>query len=383
MEITLENSPAESSKSTILPWLSVLFFVYILLVSIGMIGDGFKWAAGGAQAAADMFTFASNPFTGLMIGLIATIMVQSSSTTTSIIVGLVAGGLPVSIAIPMILGTNIGTSTTATLVSLANLGERKAFRRSFTAATAHGLFNVIAVFIFLPLEIMTGFLGKLSDSLIHHLSSSAEHSLAGLDFIKPAVKPLVKLFSELFTFLPGNTGGIALVVAGLILTFVSISYLGKTLKKLMVGRAKQWLHRAIGHGPLTGISSGMVTTFLVQSSSTSTSLVIPLVGAGIFKAKEVYPFTLGANIGTTITALLAATTLSGPTAIFGLQIALVHVLFNTLSVLLIYGNPLTRMIPFNLSRRFAHAASRDKRIVFIYVATVFFVIPGLMILVTR
>ena len=382
MDISLETTAKKSQASSLLPWLSVLFFVYMLLVAIGMIGDGFKWAAGSPEAAANLFTFASNPFTGLVIGLIATIMVQSSSTTSSIIVGLVAGGLPVSIAIPMILGTNIGTSTTATLVSLANLGKRKSFRRSFTAATAHGLFNVIAVAIFLPLEMMTGILGKLSESLAHTISGGSGASLGGLDFIKPAVKPVVGLFTDVFSMMPGNSGGIALTVAGLVLTFVSIAYLGKILKTLMVGRAKHLLHKAIGNGPVSGISSGILTTFLVQSSTTSTSLVIPLVGAGIFKPKEIYPFTLGANIGTTITALLAATTLSGPTAIFGLQIALVHLLFNVMAVVFIYGNPMTRMIPFNLSRRFAMVASRNKAYVLLYVAGVFFVFPGLMILVT-
>ena len=382
MDIALKTTTQKSRVASLLPWLSVLFFVYMLLVAIGMIGDGFKWAAGGPEAAANLFTFASNPFTGLVIGLIATIMVQSSSTTSSIIVGLVAGGLPVSIAIPMILGTNIGTSTTATLVSLSNLGKRKSFRRSFTAATAHGLFNVIAVFIFLPLEMMTGILAKLSESMAYAISGSSGVNLGGIDFIKPAVKPVVSIFSDLYTTLPGNSGGIALAISGLVLTFVSIAYLGKVLKTLMVGRAKQLLHKAIGHGPVSGITSGVLTTFLVQSSTTSTSLVVPLVGAGIFKAKEIYPFTLGANIGTTITALLAATTLSGATAVFGLQIALVHLLFNVLAVLLIYGNPVTRMIPFYLARRFAMVASRNKAIVLLYVSGVFFIIPGLLILVT-
>ncbi len=382
MEISQAEDTGRMHVKPLIAWLSVIFFVYMLLVAVGMIGTGFKWAAGGPEAAASLFGFASNPFTGLVIGLIATIMVQSSSTTSSIIVGLVAGGLPVHIAIPMIMGTNIGTTTTATLVSLGNLGERKAFRRSFTAATAHGIFNVIAVFIFLPLEMMTGFLARSSQWLANEISGGSGTNLGGLDFIKPAVKPLVNAFSNLYSLLPGDTGGIALAVTGLILTFASISYLGKILKKLMVGRTKQLLHRAIGNGPVSGITSGTLVTFLVQSSSTSTSLVIPLVGAGIFKPKEIYPFTLGANIGTTITALLAATTLSGATAIFGLQIALVHLLFNISAVLLIYGNPWVRMMPFNLARRFAQVASRNKSIVIAYIASVFFILPGFMILVT-
>ncbi|MFP3345087.1 Na/Pi cotransporter family protein, partial [Halomonas sp. SIMBA_159] len=83
------------------------------------------------------------------------------------------------------------------------------------------------------------------------------------------------------------------------------------------------LKSAIGRGPVHGIVSGSIVTILVQSSSTTTSLMVPLVGTGVLKVRDVYPFTLGANIGTCITALLAATAISGDHAVFALQIALV------------------------------------------------------------
>ena len=373
-----------STSNSYLPWIAVLGLVYILLVAVGMIGDGFKWAAGGAEGAAQLFQFATNPFMGLIIGTMATALVQSSSTVSSIIVGLVAGGLPVEIAIPMIMGTNIGTTMTATLVSLGSLGKKKAFRRSFAAATVHGFFNVMSVFIFLPLEMMTGFLSKTSAylaSLIYGGSSSAD--MGGLNFIKPLTKPVIKQFVGIFDTLPGNTGGIALALMGLVLIFISISYLGKILKSLMVGRAKELMHKAIGNGPISSITSGTLITFLVQSSSTSTSLVIPLVGSGVFRVKEIYPFTLGANIGTCITALLAATTLSGALAIAGLQIALVHMLFNVVGVVFIFGIPFLRRIPYNAARRFAQVASRHKSLVVAYVLGMFFILPGLLILVTK
>lgn len=384
MQASQVSATDRSTPNTYLPWIGVLGLVYILLVAVGMIGDGFKWAAGGAEGAAQLFQFATNPFMGLIIGTMATALVQSSSTVSSIIVGLVAGGLPVEIAIPMIMGTNIGTTMTATLVSLGSLGKRKAFRRSFAAATVHGFFNVMSVFIFLPLEMMTGFLAKTSQwiaNLLYGGGGSAD--MGSLNFIKPLTKPIIQLFVDLFDALPGNTGGVALAVTGLVLIFVSISYLGKILKKLMVGRAKDLMHKAIGHGPMSSITSGTLITFLVQSSSTSTSLVIPLVGSGVFRVKEIYPFTLGANIGTCITALLAATTLSGSHAVAGLQIALVHLLFNVIGVVFIFGIPFLRRIPYNTARRFAQIASKHKSLVVAYVLGMFFVLPGLMILVSK
>ncbi len=385
MESVQAAKADELQQSDALQWATVVGMIYLLLVAVGMIGSGFKWAAGGPEAAAQLFEFATNPFMALIVGTMATAVVQSSSTVTSIIVGLVGGGMPVAVAIPMILGVNIGTTMTATLVSLGSLGQRKTFRRSFAAATVHGFFNLMAVFIFMPLELMTGALEKISASLAHIVYSNGGAQgveMSGFDFVKPMTKPVIKLFSEGFSVLPCNYGGIALALTGLVFVFVSISVLGKILKQLMIGRAKDMLHKAIGNGALKSILSGGLITVAVQSSSTTTSLIVPLAGSGIFRLKDVYPFTLGANIGTCITALLAATTVTGALAMQGLQIALVHLMFNTGAVLLIYGIPQLRVIPYNTARRFAQLASCKKSIVFSYIFGVFFILPGLLIFIT-
>ncbi|MCL6271631.1 Na/Pi symporter [Sansalvadorimonas sp. 2012CJ34-2] len=363
-------------------WIAVIFMVYLLLVAVGMIGSGFKWASGGAEGARQLFAFATNPVMGLVIGAFATALVQSSSTVTSVIVGLVAGGLPVPTAIPMIMGANIGTTVTNTLVSMGHIGKKKEFRRAFSAATVHDFFNLLAVTIFLPLEVFTGFLSNISANLTGFFVSDTSLSIKGLNFIKPLTKPVVGVFKDLYTTLPDIWGGVALALTGLALIFISIIMLGKLLKVLMVGRAKQILHRAIGHGPMTGITSGTLMTIAVQSSSTSTSLIVPLAGNGLFKLKEIYPFTLGANIGTCITALLAATAVEGSMADHALQIALVHLTFNISATILIYGIPFLRNIPLRTARRFAQLASRHKWVVFAYVIGLFFVLPTVLITLT-
>ena len=86
-----------AAKSNWLQWLAVVGLVYLLICAVGIIGSGFKLAAG--DQAKELFAFATNPFAGLVVGTIATALIQSSSTVTSIIVGLVAGGLPVSVAL--------------------------------------------------------------------------------------------------------------------------------------------------------------------------------------------------------------------------------------------------------------------------------------------
>ena len=98
----------------------------------------------------------------MILGTLATALVQSSSTVTSVIVGMVAGGLPVSIAVPMIMGANMGTTITNTIVSLGMARQKDVFRRAFAAATVHDFFNLLAVAILLPLELMFGLLDRLS-----------------------------------------------------------------------------------------------------------------------------------------------------------------------------------------------------------------------------
>lgn len=385
MQSTQAVPPGSSSTKHIRQWAIVIGMIYLLLLAVGMIGTGFKWASGGEEGARQLFAFASNPVMGLVIGTFATALVQSSSTVTSVIVGLVAGGLPVATAIPMIMGANIGTTVTNTLVSIGHINKRKEFRRAFAAATIHDFFNLLAVTIFLPLEIYTGFLDKISRIMSgwFYGSTTTNLDMSGFDFIKPITKPVVGMFKDFFEFLPGIWGGVALSIIGLGFVFVSIAVLGAVLKKLMVGSAKDMLHRAIGGSSLKSILSGTAVTVAVQSSSTSTSIIVPLAGNGIFKLKEVYPFTLGANIGTCVTALLAALSITGAMAEQSLQIAFVHLLFNVSAVVLIYGLPVLRNIPYVAARVFARKASRNRGIVFAYVLGVFFLLPAVLIFITR
>jgi sodium-dependent phosphate cotransporter len=372
---------SNSTQKRILSWLLLLAGVYAILLSVGMVGSGFKWVSGGSEGARELFAFATNPFLALLIGILATALVQSSSTVTSVIVGLVAGGLPIEIAIPMVMGANIGTTITNTLVSLGHVRKKSEFRRAFAAATVHDFFNLMCVIIFLPLEIIFGYLEKGSAWLTTYLIGADSMSMKGFNFIKPITKPVIGEVKSLLGVFPDKVAAISLIVIGIILIFVSITIIGRVLKGLMVGRAKKILHGAIGRGPVSGIASGAVVTVLVQSSSTTTSLMIPLVGSGVFKPRDIYPFTLGANIGTTITALLAATALSGAGAVVGLQIALVHLMYNLLGVIVIYGIPFLRELPLKAAERLAEVATKRHSLAALYVLSVFFLLPGLCVFV--
>jgi len=147
------------------------------------------------------------------------------------------------------------------------------------------------------------------------------------------------------------------------------------MKSLMIGRVQDILKSALGKGSVTGISSGAIMTILIQSSSTTTSLLIPLVGNGIVTARSIYPFTLGANIGTCITALIAALAIVGPNAELALQIAFVHLAYNVLSVVVIYGIALLREWPPNLSYQLSLKVADRKIYGLAYIIGLFFLLP--------
>ncbi|MEM5529105.1 Na/Pi symporter [Gammaproteobacteria bacterium AS21] len=366
--------PSENLTHNYLQWAMVASLVYLLICAVGMIGGGFKMATG--DHAKELFAFASNPFAGLVIGTVATALIQSSSTVTSIIVGLVAGGLPVEIAVPMVMGANIGTSITNTIVSLGHVRAKEEFKRAFSAATVHDFFNLLSVVIFLPLEIAFGLLERFGSFLSGLFYGSGDASIKGFNFIKAATAPVVDMFKAIAKTMDAQIGGALLIIAGIALIFVAITLIGKMLKKLMVGKAKDIMHTAIGRGPLSGIASGTIVTVLVQSSSTTTSLMVPLAGSGAFKLREIYPFTLGANIGTCVTAVLAATAVTG-NAQAALQIAFIHLAYNVLGVIVIYGVPFLRNIPVNAALWLGETAADNKMAALAYILGVFFVIPGL------
>lgn len=366
---------AATSQSTPrwLSWLLVAALVYLLLAAVGAIGAGFKAAAG--EDAKALFEFASNPVIALIIGVVATALIQSSSTVTSIIVGMVAGGLPVAIAIPMVMGANIGTSLTSTLVSLGHVRNGEEFRRAFSAATVHDSFNLLAVAIVLPLELLFQPLARASEWLAGLLVSDASMSLGNINFMKAMLAPATGLLKDSVAWLPGVWSGVALILLGIGLILMVVTQIGRVLRSLMAGRAMGILRTAVGRGPVSGMASGTLVTVLVQSSSTTTSLIVPLAGSGMFSLKQVYPFILGSNIGTTITALLAATAITGASAMVALQIALVHLLFNVMAIALIYMLPLLRSLPMHMAEQLATLAQRNKGYVAAYIGGVFFVLP--------
>jgi len=324
-------------------------------------GASFKFF--GSNFAEQLLSTTANPFVGLFIGILATSLVQSSSTITSMTVGLVAGGaLNVQGAIPIIIGSNLGTSVTNTLVSMGHIARPSEFRRAFAAATVHDFFNVIAIAILFPLQLATNVLGILSSFLAKTLGE-----IGGIQLVNPLkviVKPSVKFITELTV----ESGELALLIA-VILLFISLRYLVVTLKSLTIVKIDSFFDKMLFKTPPRALMVGLLITIAVQSSSITTSLVVPLAGAGILSLRQLFPFTLGANIGTTVTAMLASLVTANQ---FAITVAFAHLLFNVFGILLVWP---IRHIPIRMAERLAEWASESKLIPLIYVATIFFILP--------
>jgi len=339
--------------------------LYLFLLSISMMGAAFKLF--GKDFAHQLIETTSNPFIGLLIGILATSVIQSSSTTTSLVVGLVgADALTISNAIPIIMGSNIGTSITNTIVSLGHVSRRQEFQRAFAGSTVHDIFNLIAVVLFLPLQLMTNFLGA-SASFMADLFKN----FGGLKTTSP-IKVITAPMIEVIEAVTGNSGVIILGLSFIFL-FVALRYLTRVLKSLILGKVETLFDEYIFKTAVRGFVAGIIVTVLVQSSSITTSIAVPLLGAGILTLEQILPYTMGANIGTTLTAMLASLATGNLAAV---TVAFAHLMFNAFGVVVIY--PL-RQIPLFLARKLAAQAVKNRLIPLGYVLVVFFLVPFIFI----
>jgi len=375
------TEPRRSAPTTaILRILQVAVLLYLFLFAISLLGGAFKLF--GKSFSEALISGTSNPVIGLMIGLLATSLIQSSSSTTSIVVGLVAAGaLTVEGAIPIIMGANMGTTVTNTLVAMTSINRRGEFVRAFAGATMHDFFNLMAIMIMFPLEQAFHGLEKTATWLSSHLLGTG----AGLEFhspVKAIVKPVVKLVQHGLV----DNAGLGKWVAGGIMTglalaliFITLASLTRVLKGLVLHRTEGKFQKFVRKGGVGAMFVGMLVTVSVQSSSITTSLLVPLIGAGIVPLEGAFAVTLGANVGTTVTALLAS--LTGNVA--AVTVALVHLCFNLSGIIIIYPLGFLRRIPIRLARGLAERTADNRWFAAVYMVGVFFVLPLMFVMLDR
>ena len=373
-------------NSVLLRLLTTFGLLYFFLVGINCLGAGIKGLGSGVMDS--YLSDDMNPVLGLLVGILATTLVQSSSVTSALIVGLVGSGeLSVSSAVPMIMGANIGTTVTNTLASLAHATKALEFRRAFAAATCHDFFNFLSVLTLLPLEIITraitgaGILERTAGTVAQWTvgSSGATYKSPlkeAFNFGKESVEHSIESFTK-----SEQAVSIFLAVIGCAIILLTLTLIVKCMRGIVVQRMERYVNRILGTGGPVAIMVGIVLTVMVQSSSITTSILVPLAGAGALKLKQIYPITLGANIGTTVTAMLASMAVGNETAEAARQIALVHLSFNLLGILIWYVPLRTRRVVLRLAEWFAVFATHYKKWALIYVAALFYGVPALIVLV--
>jgi solute carrier family 34 (sodium-dependent phosphate cotransporter) len=356
---------------TLVRVLLVVFFLYLFLVGVAFLEGGIAALGEGFQET--LLRSVANPISGLCAGLLATVLVQSSSVSTATIVGMVGSGtLPLTLAVPMVMGANIGTTVTSTLASLGSIRRPEEFRRAFAAATVHDFFNLFAVTVLLPLELATGFLREIAEELTEVLwEREFDATAPRRSPIRVAVRYPVNEVSDLLE--PGALMAAVFLVMGLGGIFLALALITRNMRRLVAGGVEKAVNALIGRGGgALGILVGIGVTVAVQSSTITTSILVPLVAAGVLTLRSAYPITVGANIGTTITALLASLAVARPE---GLTIALVHTMFNLTATAMIFPIQRIRNIPVVLAERIADFAVRRHVIVLIYGVGLFIVLP--------
>ena len=345
----------------------IISSLYLFLVGIAGMSSAIKRM--GSEFAETVLTTTSDPFIALFIGIFATVLFQSSSTTTSLIVGMVSSGsLTIASSIPMIMGANIGTTVTNTIVSVGHINKGTEFKRAFAASTVHDFFNIMAVVIVFPIEMIFHPLQKTSEWFALKMFGKIENIevLQAKSPIKLAVKSGSK-FIQKFTF----DNDIFYLILSVFITFLMLYSIVKLLKSLVLKKIEGFFDQYIFNTALKAMIFGVIITIMVQSSSITTSLVVPLAGAGVLTLRQIFPFTLGANIGTTVTALLAAIT----GTVSALVAAFSHLLFNITGIVIIYCIPILRNIPLRCAEIISEQAVTKKYLPLLYLFFIFVLVP--------
>ncbi len=329
----------------------------------------------GADFQEGLLNNVDHPIAGLCAGVLATVLVQSSSVSTSTIVGLVgAGTLGVDNAVPMIMGANLGTTVTNTLASLGSARRTEEFKRALAGATMHDFFNLMCVAVFLPLQIATGFISKAAEELANVFGGNVRGGETDSP-IKEYVKEPVNQIKEALDgpLGSGDALGVALIILGLLFIFMALAFISQNMRRVIAGRVESAMNNLVaGAGGTVGIFVGLIITVAVQSSSITTSILVPMVGSGVLTIRNALPITMGANLGTTVTALFASLAVDFRA---GLVIALTHTLFNLFGILLFFPVRAIRNFPVTIAERFANLATDNRTIVALYVFGVFIGLP--------
>ncbi|MDX1630154.1 MAG: Na/Pi symporter, partial [Fulvivirga sp.] len=224
--------------------------------------------------------------------------------------------------------------------------------------------------ILFPLEYHYGFVSNLSQEIVNlFVGSGVSASQEEYTF---KLFDAIPLTAFLVSFIDN---GFILVILSFVLLFGSIKLLSKLISQMIIGESQDKLRKYLFHKPFRSFSWGVLLTAGMQSSSITTSLVVPFVAKNKIKIKKATPFILGANIGTTITAFIAVLFKSDTV----MSIAITHLLINLAGVLIFLPFPLMHNLLVKLANAFGTITMKYRLAGLTYIIFTFFIIPFALI----
>ena len=365
----LEKAQSVSQWQAVGRYLSVLGAIVVFMLSINLLSHSFQGLRD--DIASLILSVTMNPFIGLFIGLLLTAVIQSSSISTSMVVALVGSGtISLSAAVPIIMGANVGTTLTSTVISLSFITSKRAFRKAISAGVVHDIYNIILVVLLFPLEYYYQSLSRASIGLVNTLGIADPEATSELVYLSSFSTESI---DESFIATIGSHWVVLILAFSML--FFSIKYISNVISQSLIGESKDRMKKYIFINPYKSFLWGGGLTAAVQSSSITTSLIIPLVATNKVSLAKSFPFIIGANMGTTITALIASFFATEA----AVSIAIVHLLFNLLGVLLFLPLASVRRIPIGVAALFGQLTHRNRLYGFLYIILMFFIIPYLLI----
>ncbi len=243
------------------------------------------------------------------------------------------------------------------------------FKRALSAGVSHDIFNILVVVLLFPLEYTYGALTWLSQEL------TTLFTFGDWDASKNLNPFDLSLLSGGLTWFVDFFGPFISIFVAIALLFGSVKLMSSFLYKRMIGETQERFKTIIFDNKRRSFGWGMLLTSIIQSSSLTTSLMVPLVATGKVALKRAFPFILGANLGTTITALLAALFRSEA----AISLALAHFLFNAIGVVLFLFVPYLSDLPTFLAKKLGSFTFKYRVAGIAYVLIIFFLLPFTLI----
>lgn len=331
-------------------WIVVFLSIFVVIIGINLITDG-VYNVGGFKTA-HLYDLARYPLVGLLIGIVATAVLQSSTTTTTLTVAAVGSGLvSVPVAVPLIMGANIGTTITALIVAFSYVGDRREFKMAFSTASMHMWFKILVVMTLAPIELIFHPLQRFSSYLAELVLGQGVSTIPTTTMMRVLTDPIINLIGmNGFFGLIGSDQVAALLclIAGTLFILFAVRVMSSQLRTITAATAQTLMDffstpsnspRLTYRRSFLGFGAGAFFTMLVTASSVTVASMLPFAVSGTMKRRAILPVILGANVGTTLTALLATLAVVGQHGEFALRAAFIHVLINLMGAIVVLMVP--------------------------------------------